>query len=119
MSQPVVNCAKCGRPKAPPVTTNQALGEAKWPTYWADIQYMMQKILDAHKGLKANQGQSEPLMFIPPPPFLATDKQAPPELASPQLRTHTDTPQPTEPFMIIPPPPWVPTDKQEGPIIFR
>jgi hypothetical protein len=120
MSQTITNCAKCGRPKAPPVTTNQAPGEAKWPTYWADIQYTMQKILDAPQGLKANQGQSEPLMFIPPPPFLETDAQAPPELASPRtsLRTHAATQQPSEPFMFIPPPPWVPTDRQEGPDFF-
>jgi hypothetical protein len=122
MSQPnthVTNCAKCGRPKAPPVTTNQAPGEAKWPTYWADIQYTMQKILDARKGEPVTiNGQR---MGVPDlPQWIPTDEQAPPVVASPytSFRTHAATQPPSEPFMIIPPPPWVPTDKQEGPTIF-
>jgi hypothetical protein len=73
MSHPVVNCAKCGRPKAPPVTTQQAPGEAKWPTYWADIQYMMRKILDARRGEPVTiNGQR---LGVPdPPPWVASDE---------------------------------------------
>jgi hypothetical protein len=41
MSQPVVNCERCGTPK--PLTTQQARA-AEWPTRMSDVLYMMRKL---------------------------------------------------------------------------
>jgi hypothetical protein len=126
MSQPVVNCTKCGKPKAPPVITHQA--REAWPTRVADIQYMLKKfgwgVPDLPQWVPSNKPVTvnENRMGVPdPPPWVEPSEPAPPVLASPRtsLRTHAATQPPSEPFMFIPPPPWVPTDKQEGPIIFR
>ena len=72
MSQTI--CANCGKPHAPQVTTNQVPGEAKWPTYGADILYMLKKM--KMEELREKLAKGEPVtingqrMGVPPIPSL-------------------------------------------------
>jgi hypothetical protein len=102
MSRPTTNCASCGKPKAAPVTTQQAAPQgADWPTREADILYVAQQF---GIFLSANQQQTKPNMFIPSMPLLPTEKQADPY---PVLVVNNQRPR--DPRAAAPePPPLVP-----------
>ena len=74
MSQPVVNYAKCGKPKAPPVTTQQSAREA-WPTGVEDTLHVIRQFLDAYKGDSVTVNGRR--MGVPPIPSLIPSTENP------------------------------------------